>query len=90
MHFGGVSIERDAKGMEVLSNAKVIRLSYPLDPSCAMTAKVEKELWNAMSTFATTNNFSILFVHSQSIKEELQTNLHQVRTGPFSMCAGDW
>ena len=90
MHFGGVSIERDAKGMEVLSNAKVIRLSYPLDPSCAMAAKVEKELWNAMSTFATTNNFSILFVHSQSIKEELQTNLHQVRTGPFSMCAGDW
>lgn len=80
MHFGGVSIDRDPTGMEVLSNAKVIRLSYPLDPSCAMAGEVEKELWNAMSSFSRTKNFSVLFIHSQSIKEELHTNLHQVYT----------
>ena len=44
MHFGGVSIDLDPKGTEVLSNAKVIRLSYPLDPSCTKTGKIEKEL----------------------------------------------
>ena len=79
-HFGGVSIGRDLNGTEVMSDAKVIRLLYPLDPNCAMAGTVEKELWNAMSAFATTTNFSVLLIHSQSIKEELQTNLHQVFT----------
>merc|ERR1719322_2379142 len=51
MHFGGVSIDLDPKGTEVLSNAKVIRLSYPLDPSCTKTGKVEKELWHDISSY---------------------------------------
>ena len=80
MHFGGVSIDLDPKGTEVLSNAKVIRLSYPLDPSCTKTGKVEKELWHDISSYASTSNFSILHVHSQSMKEELQFNLYKVLT----------
>ena len=80
MHFGGISIDLDPKGTEVLSNAKVIRLSYPLDPSCTKAGRVEKELWHAISSYASTSNFSILHVHSQSMKEELQFNLYKVLT----------
>ena len=82
MHFGGVTIERDSNGRKVMSNAKVVRLTYPIDPGCAKAGEVEKELWNTMSSLAKTNNLSVHFVHSQSLKEELQTNLHQVRRLP--------
>ena len=82
-HFGGVSLVRRSTGIETLSSAKVIRLSYPLDPSSPKAEKVEKDLWREIRLLATTKNFSVIVSHSQSMNEELHTNIYQVDIGAW-------
>ena len=77
-HFGGVSLVSRSTSIQTLSSAKVIRLSYPLDPSSPMAEKVEKELWREIRLLAPTKNFSVFVAHSQSINEDLHNNIYQV------------